>query len=75
MPEAHDDHEDGCGCGAGLKATDAIKDADLPEARGGIAAALSMELDDGSDGCDFTVKRGEATGDEDLPEARGGMST
>ena len=68
-----DEDPDGCLCDIQISANDAVTDADLPEATGGVEAANATAGGEETDGCDVDFEDGQPTGDENLPEARGGV--
>jgi hypothetical protein len=71
----HEDEDqiDGCLCGVEFN-SDALADADLPPAAGGVQAAVEEHRDeDEVDGCDVRSNGNDVTTDRELPVAAGGV--
>ena len=72
--QEEEDHVDGCLCGVEFNQSDALADADLPPAAGGVQAAVEERGDEDSiDGCDADFNNSDVTTDRELPVATGGV--
>ena len=72
--QGDDDRVDGCVCDVKFNRSDALSDSELPQASGGVKAAVEKRDDeDGIDGCDVKFNTNQLTTDRELPAAAGGV--